>query len=273
LPGHSEGKKFPRPRQSCRNDHRGANQHQPERPAGCGSRLWSDPYRRTYLPLAGADRTISAAQFLLIGRCDEFHIGTVSTWSDVVHYAYTLSVFSRAASSALGIGAVVNLVDAVVQPTGWPGALLPMSATPTSSVIHELQVRDISANESTNNYFGKYLAFAQLCDCYNWGYYPFHYGAPQGSYVTFRRRRTASPAAPSDCAVALDNLQRSCGHNQFACSIRTSASNSTDYLARRMRILRTRPLNISCWPCFWDRGVPGLGPGDAMLRQWGDYSL
>ena len=188
-----------------------------------------------------------------------------ASWSNVAYYTYTLSVFSRAASSALGYGAVVsntvtdpysvslngdgsqsmvvNLSDAAATPAGWPGTLIVTSATPTDSVIYELHVRDFSVNDSTvpAPHQGKFLAFtdsaangmshlaalasaglthvhllpafdfssvdaltctsptipastgagtaAELAvianqngDCFNWGYDPFHYGAPQGSY-------------------------------------------------------------------------------------------
>jgi pullulanase/glycogen debranching enzyme len=188
-------------------------------------------------------------------------------WTNVAYYTYSVRVFSRAAASGLGYGAVVtntvsdpyavtlsgdstramvvDLADAAATPPGWPGALPATSATPTDSVVYELHVRDFSANDPTVPvaHQGRFLAFtdlgsdgmkhlaalagaglthvhllpaadfssvdaltcanpnipatsgngtaaelaviaAQGSDCYNWGYDPFHYGAPQASYAT-----------------------------------------------------------------------------------------
>ncbi len=190
-----------------------------------------------------------------------------SSWTNVAYYTYSVRVFSRAAPSSLGNGAVVthivsdpyavtlngdstramvvNLADAAATPAGWPGALPPTSATPTDSVVYELHVRDFSVNDPTvpAAHQGKFLAFTDLAsngmkhlaalagaglthvhllpatdfasvdalscanpsipattgngtaaelaviaaqgsDCYNWGYDPFHYGAPQASYAS-----------------------------------------------------------------------------------------
>lgn len=190
-----------------------------------------------------------------------------ASWTNVAYYSYSVRVFSRAAPSALGYGAVVtntvsdpyavtlngdstramvvNLADAAATPAGWPGALPATSATPTDSVVYELHVRDFSVNDPSvpAAHQGKFLAFtdltsngmkhlaalaaaglthvhllpatdfasidaltcvnpnipattgngtaaelaviaAQHSDCYNWGYDPFHYGAPQASYAS-----------------------------------------------------------------------------------------
>jgi pullulanase len=190
-----------------------------------------------------------------------------ASWTNVAYYTYSVQVFSRAAPSTLGFGAlvtntvsdpyavtlngdstrsmVVNLADAAVTPAGWPGALPATGATPTDSAIYELHVRDFSVNDATVPvaHQGRFLAFtdsasngmkhlaalagvglthvhllpatdfasvdaltctnpgipattgngtaaglaviaAQGSDCYNWGYDPFHYGAPQASYVS-----------------------------------------------------------------------------------------
>lgn len=190
-----------------------------------------------------------------------------ASWSNTAYYTFSVRVFSRAATSSLGYGAVVtntvsdpyavtlngdstramvvNLADAAATPALWPGALPATSATPTDSVIYELHVRDFSVNDSTvpAAHQGKFLAFtdltsngmkhlaalagaglthvhllpatdfasidaltcvnpsipattgngtaaeqaviaAQGSDCYNWGYDPLHYGAPQASYAS-----------------------------------------------------------------------------------------
>jgi pullulanase/glycogen debranching enzyme len=190
-----------------------------------------------------------------------------ASWTNVAYYTYSVQVFSRAAASVSGFGAVVtntvsdpyavtlsgdgtramvvNLSDAAATPAGWPGALIATSATPTDSVVYELHVRDFSVNDPTvpAAHQGKFLAFtdaasngmkhlaalagaglthvhllpatdfasvdalsctnpaipattgngtaaelavtaAQGSDCYNWGYDPFHYGAPQASYAS-----------------------------------------------------------------------------------------
>jgi pullulanase len=190
-----------------------------------------------------------------------------ASWTNTAYYTYSVRVFSRAAASSLGYGAVVtntvsdpyavtlngdstramvvNLADAAVTPAGWPGTLPPTSATPTDSVVYELHVRDFSANDATvpAAHQGRFLAFTDLAsngmkhlaalagaglthvhllpatdfasvdaltctnpsipatvgsgtaaevaviaaqggDCYNWGYDPFHYGAPQSSYAS-----------------------------------------------------------------------------------------
>jgi len=190
-----------------------------------------------------------------------------ASWTNSAYYTYSVRVFSRAAPSGLGYGAVVtntvsdpyavtlngdgtramvvNLADAAATPAGWPGALPATSAAPTDSVVYELHVRDFSVNDPTvpAAHQGKFLAFtdlsangmrhlaalagaglthvhllpatdfssvdalgcvnpaipastgngtaaelaviaAQGSDCYNWGYDPFHYGAPQASYAS-----------------------------------------------------------------------------------------
>lgn len=190
-----------------------------------------------------------------------------ASWTNTAYYTYSVRVFSRAAPSAAGYGAVVtntvsdpyavtlnadstramvvNLADAAVTPAGWPGALPATRATPTDGVIYELHVRDFSVNDPTvpAGHQGKFLAFTDLAsngmkhlaalagaglthlhllpatdfasvdaltcvnpgipattgsgtaaelaviaaqgtDCYNWGYDPFHYGAPQASYAS-----------------------------------------------------------------------------------------
>ena len=190
-----------------------------------------------------------------------------ASWTNMTYYTYSVRVFSRAAPSSLGYGAVVtntvsdpyavtlnadstrgmivNLADAAATPAGWPGALPATSATPTDSVVYELHVRDFSVNDSTvpAAHQGKFLAFTDLAsngmkhlaalagaglthvhllpatdfssvdaltcvnpnipattgngtaaelaviaaqgtDCYNWGYDPFHYGAPQAGYAS-----------------------------------------------------------------------------------------
>jgi pullulanase len=195
------------------------------------------------------------------------YTAAAASWTNTAYYTYSVRVFSRAATSSLGYGAVVtntvsdpyavtlngdstramvvNLADAAATPAGWPGALPATSATPTDSVIYELHVRDFSVNDSTvpATHQGKFLAFtdltsngmkhlaalagaglthvhllpatdfasidaltcvnpsipattgngtaaeqaviaAQGSDCYNWGYDPFHYGAPQASYAS-----------------------------------------------------------------------------------------
>jgi pullulanase len=189
------------------------------------------------------------------------------SWTNTAYYTYSVRVFSRAAASTSGYGAVVtnttsdpyavtlngdstramvvNLADGAVTPAGWPGTLPPTSATPTDSVVYELHVRDFSVNDSSvpAAHQGRFLAFtdlasngmqhlaalasaglthvhllpatdfasidalscmspsipattgsgtaaelaviaAQRTDCYNWGYDPFHYGAPQASYAS-----------------------------------------------------------------------------------------
>lgn len=190
-----------------------------------------------------------------------------ASWTNTAYYTYSIRVFSRAAASPSGYGAVVtntvsdpyavtlngdstramvvNLADAALTPAGWPGTLPPTAATPTDSVVYELHVRDFSVNDSTvpAAHQGRFLAFtdlgsngmkhlaalagaglthvhllpatdfasidaltcvnpsipaatgngtaaelaviaAQGSDCYNWGYDPFHYGAPQASYAS-----------------------------------------------------------------------------------------
>ncbi|HWW32013.1 MAG TPA: alpha-1,6-glucosidase domain-containing protein [Steroidobacteraceae bacterium] len=190
-----------------------------------------------------------------------------ASWTNTAYYTYSVRVFSRAAASSAGYGAVatntvsdpyavtlngdstramvVNLADGAGTPAGWPGALPATSATPTDAVIYELHVRDFSVNDPTvpAAHQGRFLAFtdstsngmkhlaalagaglthvhllpatdfasidaltcvnpgipattgngtaAELAviatqhgDCYNWGYDPFHYGAPQASYAS-----------------------------------------------------------------------------------------
>ena len=190
-----------------------------------------------------------------------------ASWTNTAYYTYSVRVFSRAAASILGYGAVVtntvsdpyavtlngdstramvvNLADAAATPAGWPGTLPPTSAAPTDSVVYELHVRDFSVNDATvpAAHQGRFLAFtdvasngmkhlaslagvglthvhllpatdfasvdaltctnpsipatsgngtaaelaviaAQGSDCYNWGYDPYHYGAPQASYAS-----------------------------------------------------------------------------------------
>jgi pullulanase len=190
-----------------------------------------------------------------------------ASWTNTAYYTYSVQVFSRAAAGNSGYGAVVtntvsdpyavtldgdstramvvNLADAAVTPAGWPGTLLPTSATPTDGVVYELHVRDFSVNDPTvpAAHQGRFLAFTDLAsngmkhlaalagaglthvhllpatdfasvdaltctnpsipattgngtaaelaviaaqgtDCYNWGYDPFHYGAPQASYAS-----------------------------------------------------------------------------------------
>ncbi len=188
-------------------------------------------------------------------------------WTNLAYYTYSLSVFSRSGGAAGANGGmvtnivtdpysislngdstrsmVVNLSDPAVMPAGWPGTLLPTSATPTDSVIYEMHVRDFSMNDPTvpAAHQGTFLAFTDLTsngmmhlaalanaglthihllpafdfssvdaltctapaiptsagagtaaelaviatqnsDCYNWGYDPFHFGAPQASYAS-----------------------------------------------------------------------------------------
>lgn len=191
-----------------------------------------------------------------------------ASWTNTAYYTYSIRVFTRAAASSLGYGAVVTNVvsdpyavtlngdstramvvdpaDAAVTPAGWPGALPATSTTPTDSVVYELHVRDFSVNDPTvpAAHRGRFLAFTDLAsngmkhlaalagaglthvhllpatdfasvdaltcvnnpsipattgsgtaaelavitaqggDCYNWGYDPFHYGAPQASYAS-----------------------------------------------------------------------------------------
>jgi pullulanase len=218
-------------------------------------------------PTAGAASPIVFAMTENSGSGVWSYTAADASWTNVAYYTYTVSVFSRAASSTLGYGAVVantvtdpysvslngdgsqsmvvNLADAAATPAGWPGALIATSATPTDSVVYELHVRDFSVNDSSvpAAHQGKFLAFtdsaangmshlaalasaglthvhllpafdfssvdaltctnpttpistgagtaAELAvianqnnDCFNWGYDPFHYGAPQGSYST-----------------------------------------------------------------------------------------
>jgi pullulanase/glycogen debranching enzyme len=186
-------------------------------------------------------------------------------WTDKAYYTFSVQVYSRSANSMVVTNEVtdpysvslngnsvhslvLNLTDRVVQPEGWPGRLIPTSATPTDSVLYELHIRDFSANTHDTTFRpehkGKYLAFTdngsdgvrhlraladaglthlhllpsfdissvdelhcvedpaipevtgaameaqaaviatQGTDCFNWGYDPFHYGAPEGSYAT-----------------------------------------------------------------------------------------
>ncbi|HYL71951.1 MAG TPA: hypothetical protein VEY89_11685, partial [Candidatus Dormibacteraeota bacterium] len=107
-----------------------------------------------------------------------------ASWTNTAYYTYSVRVFSRAAASVAGYGAVVtnivtdpyavtlngdstramvvNLADGVATPAGWPGALPATGATPTDSVIYELHVRDFSANDASvpAAHQGKFLAFS-----------------------------------------------------------------------------------------------------------------
>jgi pullulanase/glycogen debranching enzyme len=185
-----------------------------------------------------------------------------ATLVNVGYYTYSVTVYARAASTSGSVvtntvtdpysvslsgnslrSMIVDLTQPATQPSGWPGVLIPTSATPTDSVIYELHLRDFSVNDSSVPvaHQGKFLAFtdtssngmknlAQLAnaglthihllpafdfatvdelactnpvirnstgagteaetdvkatqgtDCYNWGYDPLHYGAPEGSY-------------------------------------------------------------------------------------------
>jgi pullulanase-type alpha-1,6-glucosidase len=187
-----------------------------------------------------------------------------ASWTNTAYYDFSVKVFSRAANNAVVTNEVtdpysvslnansqhsmvLDLADPTTAPSGWPGTLLPTSATPTDSVIYELHIRDFSAYNNNAN-AGKYLAFTesspgmthlatlasaglthihllptfdiasvdevnsanpavptstgaglgaetylttavsgakpQDTDWFNWGYDPWHYGAPEGSYAS-----------------------------------------------------------------------------------------
>ncbi|MBW8899208.1 MAG: DUF3372 domain-containing protein, partial [Massilia sp.] len=117
----------------------------------------------------------------------------------------------------------IGSLDAM-KPAGWDNTPAPKTVkAQTDMVVYELHVRDFSVNDATVSaaHRGKYAAFSEpdsngmrhlaalqrsgLTDvhllpvfdfasvpeqgcvgtsCYNWGYDPYHYSAPEGSYAT-----------------------------------------------------------------------------------------